>query len=383
MTKNPSAKSNGGTRPRRRSDPLPRELGPLIEAMADGVIVSDRRGRVVMMNTALRHIIAADRFPEYDVLTPKERNNILQPRNLDGSPLSPDRWPTNHALAGRPIPPQDALVRGMDGLDRVLNISATPIYDSGRALIGVITVYRDVTAQRQVEQMKDDFLSIASHELRAPLTPILVAAQLAERRLQQPDRAADALVLVRDVIRYTQRLNALMAALLDITRIQGDRFAIEPTSCNAAAIIREATEAQMAQWKRPVTVQCADDSLVGEWDVTRLWQVVANLVSNALKYSPDDAAVQVVAQIKDGTHLQIEVSDGGAGIAPEQLPYLFQRFYRGQPSDAARQEGLGLGLYITRAIVQAHHGAIVVNSVLGVGTTFTVTLPLYTVAVAA
>jgi signal transduction histidine kinase len=363
---------------RRRTDPLPRELGPLIEAMADGVIVTDRRGQVVLMNAALKRIIAADRFPEYFGYTAEQQNEALSPRDMAGEPLLEDRWPTTYALAGHPIPPQDVLIRGMDKLDRVLNISSTPIYDANHTIIGVVTVYRDVTAQRRLEQMKDEFLSIAGHELRAPLTPILVAAQIAERRLQQPDRADEALALVRDVIRYTQRLNALMGAVLDMTRIQGDRLLIYPEPCDAAAIIRDAIETQMTQWRRPVAIQCPDTGLRGEWDPTRLWQVITNLVSNALKYSSAESAVTVMAQVEEQDRLHIDVTDAGPGIPPEELPYLFERFYRGRQAQAGEghREGLGLGLYITRAIVQAHGGNINANSVLGLGTTFTVELPL-------
>ena len=364
-------------RTRPRTDPLARELGPFIDAMADGVIVADRDGHVVLMNAALEHLIPVDRFPEYRGLSPTQRKEVLQPRDLEGQPLPIERWPTTRALEGAPISPQDVLVRDRDGLDRVLNISATPIYDSNRVIIGVVSVYRDVTEQRRVEQMKDDFLSIASHELRAPLTPILIAAQMAERRLQQPERATEALPLVRDVIRYTQRLNAMMAAVLDMTRIQGARLDIHPGPCNAVAIIHEATEAQMAQWHRTVAIQAPEAGIMGEWDGTRLWQVVANLVGNALKYSAAESAVTVVAQCVDHALLRMEVTDAGQGIAPEDLPYVFERFYRGQRASGGHREGLGLGLYITRAIVQAHSGAIVVNSVLGVGTTFTVTLPLH------
>ncbi len=385
MPKKPAPDADGpigrpSARPRRaarRTDPLPRDLGPLIEAMVDGVVVTNRRGRVMLMNAALARIIAADRFPEYFDYSPKQRHLALRPRDLAGEPVPPDRWPTTHALAGHPLPAQDLLVRGLDGLDRILNINATPIYDASRAIIGAVTVYRDVTTQRRVEQMKDDFLSIAGHELRAPLTPILIAAQMAERRLMQPERAADALPLVRDVIRYTQRLNALMAAVLDLTRIQGDRLIIYPESCDAAAIIREATESQTAQWRRVVAIQCPESGIVGEWDATRLWQVMANLVGNALKYSPDGSAVTVAAQVHDTTQLKIDVTDAGPGIAPEELPYLFERFYRGKHVGGGHREGLGLGLFITRAIVHAHGGTIVVNSVLGLGTTFTVTLPLH------
>ncbi|MBA3823233.1 MAG: PAS domain-containing protein [Ktedonobacterales bacterium] len=364
--------------PRRRTDPLPRELGPLIEAMADGVIITNRHGRVVLTNAALGRLFAADLFPEFYRSSLKERSALLQPRSLDGHPIPPERWPANLALTGRSITSQDVLVRGLDGLDRILNHSATPIYDSNRDIIGVVTVYRDVTQQRRLEQMKDDFLSIAGHELRAPLTPILVAAQMAERRLQQPERMGEALPLVRDVIRYTQRLNALMAAVLDMTRIQGERLHIYPEPCDAAMIIREATDAETIQWRRPVTILCPDAGLWGEWDATRLWQVIANLVSNALKYSPPMSLVTVSAEIVDGDQLHIVVTDTGPGIPPEELPYLFERFYRGQHMGEGHREGLGLGLYITRAIVQAHDGHIFVNSVLGVGTTFTVRLPLHT-----
>jgi signal transduction histidine kinase len=239
--------------------------------------------------------------------------------------------------------------------------------------------------ERQLEAMAEEFIHVASHELRAPLNPIIFTSGIIKQRLSKPERLAEVPPLVDELMGHAKRMSDLVGTLLDSTRIHAGRFIINPAPCDAAQIIRAAVTNQEQQWQRTVTLQGVETAIPAVLDETRLWQLVTNLVGNALKYTPENTLVVVAVDVtqKAATTqewLSLRVQDQGPGIAAAHLPHLFDRFYRGVGAESAenRKEGLGLGLYICQAIVAAHGGTIAVDSVIDQGTTFLVELPLVT-----
>lgn len=234
-----------------------------------------------------------------------------------------------------------------------------------------------------IEQQKDTFLHVASHELRAPLTPLILGSRLLEKRLQRwPDAPHEITDLARDLAQHAKRMNGMVDLLLDVTRIDRQQFSLEIEECDIAQIVRDAVATQQLIARRPITTVGCDLPLPGAADPRRLWQVLTNLISNALKYTPVETAVEVAlheVHERPGW-LQIAVADLGPGIPAAELPHLFDRYYRAAGTAQMPIEGWGLGLYVCQAIVTAHGGTIEVASTLGAGTTFTVTLPRFTPA---
>jgi PAS domain S-box-containing protein len=235
-------------------------------------------------------------------------------------------------------------------------------------------LYRE--AQEAVH-LRDIFLSVASHELKTPLTSLMGQAQLVERRmlrmglLQERDQRS-----LRVVVDQAGRLRKMIDALLDISRIQTGQLAIEHTSVDLLALVRQVIdEVQMETDRHVIVYQAPEGPLLVEGDWLRLEQVFQNLLQNAIKYSPAGGTVTIQVH-RSGALLCVDVVDQGLGIPASALPQLFQRFYRATNADDHHISGLGVGLYVVKEIVTLHGGTVAVTSEEGQGSTFTVCLPL-------
>jgi signal transduction histidine kinase len=217
-----------------------------------------------------------------------------------------------------------------------------------------------------------EFLGMVVHDLRSPLTVAVGYTQLAQRQLAVADYDATKRTLAR-MESSLQTMRRLVNDLLDSARIGGGRFVISPRPMDLAELVAKAVGEQQAADAGHHFVVETPDHLTGNWDADRLGQVLANLLSNAVKYSPAGTDVRVRAELNDGRVL-LAVADQGLGFAPAQMEQLFQPFSRlGRERQAT---GTGLGLYITKGIVEAHGGRIWVDSELGQGSMFFVELPI-------
>lgn len=227
-----------------------------------------------------------------------------------------------------------------------------------------------VRAQEEATRMKEDFLSAAAHDLKTPLTTLVAQAQFLERKSQRdPGAPADTAGLGR-IVREAKRLADLVSELLDANRLEQGRLVGEREPTDIVERAREVAEA--ADPKR-VNVE-ASAPVVGLFDPQRVSQLVANLIENALKYSASDAAVTVRVW-QEGSTCRISVTDQGIGIPKEDVEHVFDRFRRASNVDDRRFSGMGLGLYICKGIVEQHGGRIWVESEIGKGSTFQVSLP--------
>ncbi|MDP8923879.1 MAG: PAS domain S-box protein [Chloroflexota bacterium] len=261
----------------------------------------------------------------------------------------------------------DTLALHADGRQINVSVGLTPQMGPLGELSDVALIIRDISERRALERLRHEFLAMASHELRNPVTAIRGYAQLMRRRGSYSERSVDAIIAQAD------QLRRLIDDLLLASQIEADRLDLRVAETDLAAEASAAAEDVRAD--RPsLRVEVPPEPLVVPADQQRLRQVLANLLTNAIKYSPDGSEVVLRVVRGDGEAL-MTVTDRGAGIPPEALPHLFDRFFRAEGA-AARAQGLGLGLYITRRIVEAHGGRIGVESELGRGSTFTVALPL-------
>jgi signal transduction histidine kinase len=256
----------------------------------------------------------------------------------------------------------------------VLSFSAAPLRGDDGQPAGGIVVFRDVTSRREVEELKDEVLSVASHDLKSPITTLRARAQLLKHRLASGSATPEQLNAGLDtIVAQTDRLVGMLDLLLDVSHAEAGRFAIARGSTDLVAVAERVVAAARVTAERHELAVHAPTRLDGEWDERRLEQVLQNLVGNAIKYSPDGGAVEVTIAIDDG-QVRVSVVDQGVGLGADDLARVFDRHYR---VDRLRLEGCGLGLYICREIVTAHGGRIWAESPgPGCGTTLVFTLPL-------
>ncbi|HEY6844551.1 MAG TPA: ATP-binding protein, partial [Thermoanaerobaculia bacterium] len=295
-------------------------------------------------------------------------------RYSDGRPIPPEDLPQARALRGQTVPDYLAIGRHLiSGRDLDLSIAAAPIESNG--VVGAVLVIRDITALQELDRKKDEFLSVASHELRTPLTTIKGYTQLLAQGAEdvaQEDRTT----YLNAVLSEIDRMMGLITELLDVSRIETNRLQIEPQSIRWLEFLqRRATAFRVQNPSRTITFEASMPETIVVVDPDRMRQVVDNLLSNAIKYSPETSEVRVHAAIAEGSMLTTVV-DKGIGIPADEIPRLFERFHRARNVSSRYYGGLGLGLYIAKAIVEAHNGAISVESEEGKGATFTIKLPM-------
>ncbi len=250
-----------------------------------------------------------------------------------------------------------------------------------------------VRVQKELDYLKDLFVSIAGHELRTPLTTIRGFAQMLQRNLLrqpeplEPDAHQEALVknlhFLDTLTRQTNRMNGLIEQLLDFSRIQSGQFELtENEPVNVVELVQQVIEQQSTlEPKRTISLTTGESQVMCRGDSDRLEQVLHNLISNACKYSPEGAPVSVeVSTSPEGqpTEAIITVKDQGNGISLEDQQHIFDRFYRVRNRDTAKTSGLGLGLFISHEIVGQHRGRMWLESQPGQGSTFYMDLPLAT-----
>jgi PAS domain S-box-containing protein len=235
-------------------------------------------------------------------------------------------------------------------------------------------LYRDAQA---AVRARDQFLSIASHELKTPLTSLMGYVDLMQRRAARAgDQVERDQRAMRVVGEQAARLNKLVGALLDLSRIETGQLSIERGLVDLNAMARRLVEeAQPTTDRHTIRFSGADQPIMLLGDELRLEQVVQNLIQNAIKYSPSGGTVTVQVE-RQAANAYVRVSDQGIGIPAAALPQLFRRFYRASNADSQHISGMGIGLYVVKEIVELHGGAVEVASRESQGSTFTISLPL-------
>lgn len=232
---------------------------------------------------------------------------------------------------------------------------------------------------QQANKLKDQFLSMASHELKTPITTIRGQAQIAIRRLTRQRELPPELEPIRSSLEkidaQTRRLNSLVEDLLDLSSIRAGKIALQLRECDLVELCCDVVEDQRLLSGRVIELDVPSAPLTLQADCNRLSQVIVNLVSNAVKYSPEDSPVKVSVGERDSVAV-VQVHDVGNGIPRELQMLIFEPFYRAPNAQNSSKGGMGLGLAISKDIVERHGGRIWYESAPGEGTTFTVELPL-------
>ena len=284
--------------------------------------------------------------------------------------------------SGEPFFARELRITGVDTeQERFFNVVCQPLRDYRGPLLltHAVEVTEQVRARRDVEdalRLREEFLSIASHELRTPIAALQAQAQLNVRRIQrnaelQPQRLMQAFEAINN---QAGRLARLVSQLLDISRLQAGKFELQREPTDLAALVEQAVASRGSADHRHGMRLDVPPGLEVEVDPLRIEQVLTNLLDNAVKYSPNGGDIEVGLRRGDAHWAELSVRDHGLGIPPDKRGHLFERFY--QAHAGGHRSGLGLGLYICRQIVEQHGGSISADFPADGGTRFVVRLPL-------
>jgi signal transduction histidine kinase len=331
-----------------------------LDSLPDAVAIVSPDGKVELSNEVAQRLFGLK--PETDISAVQVNGLAELYRQASGE--------------ARPIQPKgyESAVRVFDGQERFFLPRALPILDEDRQLVGVTLVLADVTHLRRLDEMKSGLLSVVSHELKTPLTSIRMATHLLleERIGPLTPKQAELLVAARE---DSERLHKIIENLLDMSRIESGKALMDLRPVSPERLVSQAVEGVAPSFRDKGIELKSDippDAPEVLADPVRIGHVFSNLLSNALKYTPGGGCVRVGARAEGGA-VRFEVADTGTGISPEDLPRIFDRFYRGKGQSS--ESGAGLGLAIAKEIVEAHGGQITVQSRGGAGSSFHFSLP--------
>ncbi|HNT77007.1 MAG TPA: ATP-binding protein [Anaerolineae bacterium] len=331
------------------------QLAAVLDTMADGVMITDPMGQVLLSNGAARQILQAETLPPTGTFAQAAHNHeliALWERCLE---TGAEQMATVETLLHR----------------NFLQVIMTPLLTL--APPRVLIILQDLTQVRRLETVRRDFISNISHELRTPLASLALVVETLR------DGALEDLPAARRFLSHMENelgvLTQMVEELLELSRIESGKMQLEARPTAIAPLVQTPLERLAPQAERKgvtLTVSLAEDLPHVYADVPRMHQVLGNLIHNAIKFTPTGGAVTVFAQVQEPGWVTVSVMDTGSGIPAADVPRIFERFYK---VDRARSEGgAGLGLAIAKHIVQGHGGRIWVESTEGVGSTFSLTL---------
>ena len=339
-------------------------LDSVLRHMSDGVIATDRRGRIVIMNTAA-----------LDILNLKSEKVIGIPL-LEILPLE-ERVTFRELLETQ----QERLIHlEEDGEDSMIQCEFSVIQRESGFISGLVCVLTDVTEQQKIERERRNFVSNVSHELRTPLTSIKSYTEaLVDGAWENKEIAPGFLNVIET---ETDRMMRMITDLLNLSRMDQNRFGLEKEFINMnELVVHIVNRFEMVLQSEPyrdknyrILTDITQRDLWVELDQDKITQVLDNIINNAIKYSPDGGRI-IIRLMETHTDIIVSVSDEGLGIARKDIPHLFDRFYRVDKARSRAMGGSGLGLAIAQEVIQLHGGKIWVNSIENKGSTFFVSLP--------
>ncbi|HZB96857.1 MAG TPA: ATP-binding protein [Herpetosiphonaceae bacterium] len=346
-------------------------LNAIIEQSADGVMIFDERWRITTFNRAMERLTGWPR----DEAIGRPCAEVIGYHNPQGFNLCLVDCP----LQRRPYaehPVAEGWVTTRDGRKRYLQSRYSPSRGPRGEFLGAIANVRDITARKQEEEQQLTFVSVISHELKTPVAIIKGYAGTLRRPDATWDQAtiAEGLAIIEE---EADRLNELIANLLDVSRLQAGSLTLTIAPFSLPSLVERVVQgiAATAGDKFEFQLRFPNNFPRVLADESRIQMVLSNLLTNAVKYSPEGGVVRIGGWVEDSEVL-VYVSDQGIGIAPEDRERIFDRFYRADNSLSRATQGAGLGLYLAKVIIEAHGGRIYAESQPGGGTRFVFTLPV-------
>lgn len=337
------------------------KLEGIIASMDSGVMVVDRSGRILVANRATENLL----------------------RHSGNKLLGQWHWEVGRSY-GLSSLIDEVLLTGQSRRSEILLTSpmetsvelyVTPIRGKNESIVGAVAVLHDVSKWRRVEQMRTEFVANVSHELRTPITAVKGFAEtLLDGALENSEMRKQ---FIKIIYEESDRLSRLVNDLLELSKIESGHVALQFELCEMNDLVRETVDKlahQAGQHGLSLEARIPAEPIYAEVTRDRIAQVLINLIGNAVAFTPAEGQIEVFLEEQE-EEVTIRVKDTGIGIPREDLPRLFERFYRVDKARDRRSGGTGLGLAIVKHIVEAHEGKVYVESALGKGSTFSFTLP--------
>ena len=344
-------------------------LQAILERAPSAIMVVDAVDGRLIANPVANQIFGHPLRPEDG--RAQYANQWLYP---DGRPVPFADLPSSRALRGEVVENEEFRILQPNGQRVPIRGSTAPIRGPSDEILGTVGVFQDVTAQKESERQREEWTSMIAHDLRQPVTAITGYVGLLLR--ESAPLPPSVVKKIEHVRASAQNLNRMIADLLDVSRIEADRLTLQCEMVSLPSLVQAVVErARDATVSHPVRVEVHRPVSEVMADPGRIEQVLTNLLSNAAKYGEPESSITVRIGQRV-TEVEVSVLNRGRGIPPDEMPRLFQRFYRTPEARDGRVAGLGLGLYITKGLVEAHGGRIWAESIPGELTTFTFTLPI-------
>jgi PAS domain S-box-containing protein len=356
---------------RKRVEQSEERLQTILETMAEGLGIVDKNGKMVYANPMAERLLG---LKKQEIMQRSYHDPRWHNLRTDGTPLPDEEHPIYITMAtGEAVFDREVGVRLPDTEPLFISINAAPLKDENGNVTGAIGTFMDVTQKKKSAQMKDEFISTVSHELKTPLTSIKAYLQMLDRSLKGSENLNSRRFLDRLGIQVS-RLESLIRDFLDVTRIDSHKLELRSTEFRMDVVLAELVNDLQLLSPGHQLIITQNEPLTVVSDQNRVVQVLTNLITNAVKYSP--AADQVlIASGKQNNELVCSVQDFGIGISENHKTLIFDRFHQAGHNKGAGLS-LGLGLYISREIVERIGGRIWLESQPGTGSTFYFSLPL-------
>jgi PAS domain S-box-containing protein len=344
-------------------------LQTVIDQMPEGIVLMDAEGRVTMQNRSMLSLVTSDRH---------ERDRFgnlitVDLRQVSGERVSPDNLPIVRAIVHKATTHGDEyVVRRSNGRLVPVLVSAAPIFTTNGEVAGATMMLEDISTFKELERLREEWISVIAHDLQQPISTILL---MADALLQSglTDGVEDD---IRHIRSAAARLSRMVNDLTDVSQVEAHRMRISPSLVDLVRLVQDVVTRMPEMLSRTSIRPPERGHLFVLADAERLEQVVANLLSNAEKYSAAGTEIQIDISEND-REARVSVTNYGTAVLADELPHLFDRYFRSRAVKTSPTRGLGLGLYIAKGLIEAHGGRMWAESdASGATTTFHFTLPL-------
>lgn len=349
----------------RQADERSAKLAAIVESSDDAIIGKDLNGVVTAWNRGAEHIFG---YSEAEIVGQPVLKLI--PEDLHHE----EPFILSRLRNGEKIDHYETIRRTADGRRIDVSLTISPIHDKEGRVIGVSKIARDISEQKRDDQRKNDFIGMASHELKTPLTSLTALVQVLHQKLKVHDDPFVPQALNKAHLQ-TKKMSSLINGFLNVSRLESGKLEIVKQDFDLTELAKEQLEEIRLTVSSHTFMFEPDNVVTVLADREKIGSVISNLLTNAVKYSPKGKLINITCIMRDGQAL-FSVQDEGMGIKAQDLPRIFDRYYRAGSEHTRHISGFGVGLYLSAEIIQRHDGRIWAESQKGVGSTFFFNLPV-------